>query len=113
MDNCIFCKIANGKIETNLVYEDSEIVAFPSIDPKAKVHILIVPKKHIETLEDIKDEDAGLVGKMIIVARNLAKTKGIQKRYKLAFNGGEYQQVKHIHLHLLGGSDLDSVIEKI
>lgn len=110
MDKCIFCQIANGEIPTKFEYEDNEIIAFSSIDPKAKVHLLIVPKKHIQTLEDIKNEDSDLIGQMIIVAKNLAKTKGIQNEYKLAFNGGRYQQIKHIHLHLLGGENLDSII---
>ena len=113
MDKCIFCQIANRETPTKLEYDDNEIVAFSSIDPKAKVHLLIVPKKHIQTLEDIKDEESNLIGQMIIVAKNLAKIKGIQNAYKLAFNGGKYQQVKHIHLHLLGGDNLDSVIENI
>lgn len=110
MDKCIFCQIANGETHTKLEYEDSEIVAFSSIDPQAKVHLLIVPKKHIQTLEDIKDEDSNLIGQIIIVAKNLARTKGVQNGYKLVFNGGKYQQVKHIHLHLLGGENLDSII---
>ena len=113
MDKCLFCQIANREIPTKFEYEDSELAAFSSIDPKAKVHLLIVPKKHIQTLEDIKDDDSNLIGQMIIVAKNLAKTKGIQNWYKLAFNGGGYQQIKHIHLHLLGGDNLDSVIENI
>ncbi|HBO60068.1 TPA: HIT domain-containing protein [Candidatus Berkelbacteria bacterium] len=111
--DCIFCKIANppagGEEERKLEYSDDEIVAFPSIAPKAKVHLLIVPKRHITSIDELTDEDALIVGKMIIVAKKLAQEKGISGGYKLIFNAGKYQEIKHLHLHLLGGSDLGSI----
>lgn len=109
MKDCLFCKISSGQIPTEFVYEDDEIAAFPDISPKAKVHILIVPKKHIESVADLKEDDALLVGKMVLVAKKLAEEKGISESgYRLVFNTRKDsgQIVDHIHLHLLGGGPL-------
>jgi len=111
-NNCIFCKIAKKIIPTDLVYEDDLVVAFNDINPKAPVHILIVPKKHIETIDHLQPEDEKLIGTVIFVAQKIAREKGISKKgYRLVFNvkshGG--QVVDHIHLHLLGGQKLGSV----
>ena len=109
MDECLFCKIASGGTDTKLVYEDQEIAAFNDIKPKAKVHILIVPKKHIESVADLKDDDALLAGKMILVAKKLAEEKEIaDSGYRLVFNTRKNagQFVDHIHLHLIGGGPL-------
>lgn len=113
MNNCIFCKIINRKIPADIVYEDDDIVAFNDINPKAPVHILIIPKKHIESVDDLTPEDEKLVGKMIYTAQRIAREKGINKDgYRLVFNvrshGG--QVVEHIHLHLLGGQKLGSMV---
>ena len=101
---CIFCQIANKEMESEMVYEDSEIVAFNDIHPKAKTHILIVPKKHIDTIKDLKEDDADeiLVGKMVLVAQKIAKEKGLDG-YQLLFNVGKSagQIIFHIHLHLM------------
>lgn len=104
MEDCIFCKIASGKLGT-LVYEDSELAAFRDINPEAPVHILIVPKKHIGDLNE-KGLDGGLIGRMAEAAVSLAASEGITVGgYRLVMNCGADagQSVRHIHMHLLGG----------
>ena len=104
MSDCIFCKIIQKEIPSEFIYEDNEIIAFNDINPKAKHHILIVPKKHIPTINDLNEseKDDILVAKMILVARDIAKEKELSG-YNLQFNVGESagQIVFHIHLHLL------------
>ncbi len=104
--NCIFCKIINKEMKAEFVYEDEDIVAIKDINPQAPVHILIIPKKHISTLNDITEEDDILIGKMHRVAKELAESFNISKDgYRVVFNCGPLagQSVYHIHLHLLGG----------
>jgi len=113
MENCIFCGIAKKESPAELEYEDSDIVAFYDINPKAKVHILIVPKKHISSVTTLNDADAPLVGKMVMVAKKLAEDKGIaDDGYRLIFNAGKHagQVVEHIHLHLIGGGPLGGMV---
>jgi len=102
--DCLFCKIINREIPSTMVYEDHEIVAFNDIHPKAKTHILIVPKKHIETIKDLNadEKDGVLMGKMILVAQHLGKEKSLEG-YTLQFNVGRSagQEIFHVHLHLL------------
>jgi histidine triad (HIT) family protein len=104
MDQCIFCKIINKQIPTEPVYENGEIIAFNDIHPKAKHHVLIVPKKHIPTINDLNEneQDEILVGKMFLVARDIAKERKLDG-YNLQFNVGKSagQIIFHIHLHLL------------
>jgi histidine triad (HIT) family protein len=103
---CIFCKIAGGEIPSHLVYEDKDMVAFNDINPKAPIHVLIIPKRHIEKVSDLGPEDASLVGRLVVVARQIANERGIsEKGFRLVFNCGPDagQEVNHIHLHLLGG----------
>lgn len=112
MDECIFCKIAQKQSPAELEYEDDEIVTFPDINPKAPVHLLIVPKKHISSITELTEADAPLVGKMILVAKQLAVEKGISEDgYRLVMNAGKHsgQVVDHIHLHLLGGKILGDI----
>jgi len=107
--DCVFCKIVNKETQTKLLYEDDQIVAFNSIEPKAPIHILIIPKKHIVSANNFKKEDTELIGKLILVAKDLAKEKGISEAgYRLILNTGENagQTVDHIHLHLIGGVKL-------
>jgi len=107
--DCVFCKIANKETQTKLLYEDDQIVAFNSIDPKAPIHILIIPKKHIVSTNNLEKEDKALVGKIILVAKDLAQEKGISEAgYRLTLNTGKDagQTVDHIHLHLIGGIKL-------
>lgn len=104
MSDCIFCKITGKEMDADIVYEDDEIIAFNDIYPKAKTHVLIVPKKHIDTIKDLKEDeqDEMLVGKMVLVARNIAKEKNLDG-YNLQFNVGKSagQIIFHIHLHLM------------
>lgn len=106
---CIFCKIISKKIPAEIVYEDSEILAFPDIHPTAPVHILIIPKKHIESTNDLKNFDKELIGKIILVAKKIAEDLKISnKGYKLLIRTGPDggQEVGHLHLHLIGGAKL-------
>jgi histidine triad (HIT) family protein len=114
MTNCIFCSIAQKQSPAEIEYEDEDIVSFPDINPKAKVHILIIPKKHIESVTVLKKEDGALIGKMVLVAKKIAEDKGISNDgYRLVFNAGRLggQVVDHIHLHLMGGGPLGNIIK--
>ncbi|MCH7674676.1 histidine triad nucleotide-binding protein [candidate division KSB1 bacterium] len=106
MVDCLFCKIINKEINSDILFEDDDVLAFKDINPQAPIHFLIVPKKHISTINDLQQEDEKLTGKMILTAQSLAKQENIDENgYRLVFNcnsdGG--QEVYHIHLHLLGG----------
>lgn len=104
--DCIFCKIISGKVNSRKVYEDDLIYAFEDINPQAPVHILIVPKKHIPTLLDMKAKDKPLMGHLYMTANKIAKDKGIADRgfrTLMNCNPESGQTVYHIHLHLLGG----------
>ncbi len=104
--DCIFCKIINGEIPADFVYQGERIVAFKDINPQAPIHILIVPKKHIRSINDLTEEDAPLVAEMIMVAKELAKKLGTaESGYRLFFNveKGGGQLIFHLHLHLIGG----------
>jgi histidine triad (HIT) family protein len=107
--DCIFCQIASGKIPGDIVYQDQEIIAFRDIKPKAPLHLIIIPRKHIPSLDQLKESDAALVGRMVAVANRLAKDEGVaEKGYRLAVNCGKEggQLVPHLHIHLLGGRQL-------
>lgn len=107
--DCLFCKIASGQIPANVVYRDDHLVAFEDISPKAPLHLLIIPQKHIATLNDIHDEDCELMGRLLLAASKLAKQYNIADAgYRIVnnCNAGAGQTVFHIHLHLLGGRDL-------
>ncbi len=109
MTDCLFCKIANRDIPSDIVYEDDQVVAFKDITPAAPVHTLIIPKKHISTINDIEIEDLPLVGHMILTAKQLAAENNLSEPgFRLVMNcnseGG--QTIFHIHLHLLGGRQL-------
>ncbi|HPD25459.1 MAG TPA: histidine triad nucleotide-binding protein [Candidatus Marinimicrobia bacterium] len=104
--DCIFCKIAAGKLGTEFLYESDEIVAFRDIHPKAPTHILIIPRRHIPRITDLQESDEKLVGRMVTVANTLAEKEGLKESgFRLIFNCGRDsgQEVFHIHLHLLGG----------
>ncbi len=111
MENCIFCKIAKGEIPSAKVFENESVVAFNDINPKAKVHVLVVPKKHIESVKDLQDDDGGLAGEMILAAQKIANEKGLEG-YKLVFNVGKDggQIVEHLHLHLLSGDFKNALV---
>ena len=104
--DCLFCKIINKDIKSKEVYEDDKVFAFEDINPQAPLHVLIVPRKHFANLNDMKEEDEGLVGHMLSTAAKIAKEKGVaEKGYRTVFNTNSDagQEVFHIHLHVLGG----------
>ena len=109
MSDCLFCNMVSGDIEPDTVYEDDDILAFNDISPQAPTHILIIPKRHIATLNDATADDAALLGRLNLVAAELAREKGFDEAgYRVVMNcnaaGG--QAVYHIHLHLLGGRQM-------
>ncbi len=109
MENCIFCKIINREIPSSIVYEDEEIIAFKDVNPVAPVHILVIPKKHIDSVINIEKEDELLIGKIYSVINKVAKQEGIDKKgFRIIVNCGEDggQEVKHLHFHLIGGKKL-------
>jgi len=104
MADCLFCKIIEKKIPASLVYEDDRVIAFNDINPQAPTHILVLPKRHIETLNDVGTEDDQLIGELVRRAMTLAKDRKISS-FRTVFNTNREagQSVFHIHLHLLGG----------
>jgi histidine triad (HIT) family protein len=106
MAECIFCKIAAGKIPADKIFEGEEVIAFRDVNPQAPHHVLIIPRRHIESVNELKEEDAPLVTKMILAAKEIAGKLGVaQSGYRLVLNTNRAagQAVFHIHLHLLGG----------
>jgi histidine triad (HIT) family protein len=111
--DCIFCQIAAGDISSDFVYSDDEIVAFNDIHPLARVHILVIPRRHIRAASDVTEADAPLLARMILVANQIAREKGITGTgYRLVINSGLEggQLVPHLHLHVLGGQKLNDVL---
>ncbi len=111
----VFTKIINRELPADIVYEDDDIIAFVPLRKQAPIHLLIVPKKEIYTLNDIKDEDTLLVGKLFLVAKKLAKENGIAETgYRLTINTNEDagQSVFHLHVHLLGGRALGTMVNQ-
>ena len=111
MSTCIFCQIAKHQVPSKIEYEDKEIIAIQDIKPATKVHLLVLSKKHIESVNDLKEPDTKLIGKMVLTAKKLAqKYHTDQKGYKLVLNTGPWsgQTISHLHLHLLGGQPLTS-----
>jgi len=109
MSDCLFCKIVDGTILAKKVYEDQHVIAFHDINPKAKVHVLVIPKKHLETLMDVQEEDLPLMGKITSVIQTVAKDlqiadSGFRVINNCKEDGG--QEVFHLHYHLLGGEKL-------
>ncbi|MDX2439489.1 MAG: histidine triad nucleotide-binding protein [Desulfobacterales bacterium] len=103
---CIFCKIVNGEIPTEFLYQDDKLVVFRDINPHAPVHILIVPKKHMRSINDLTENDREIISHMIMVGKDMAKKESVNlSGYKLLFNveRGGGQVIFHLHLHLIGG----------
>ena len=112
----VFTKIINREIPATIVYEDTDIISFVPLKKQARVHLLIVPKKEIYTINDLGDEDTLLLGKMMMVAKKLARENGISETgYRLTINVNEDagQSVFHIHMHLLGGNKLGPMVDRI
>ena len=109
MTDCLFCKVVDGDIPADVVHKTDTVVAFRDINPQAPTHILIVPREHIATINDIADDHQSLIGSLYTVARDVARQEGlVEDGYRVVMNCGEGagQSVFHIHLHQLGGRDL-------
>jgi histidine triad (HIT) family protein len=105
-DDCIFCRIARGEIPAKVVREDDDTIAFRDIDGKAPVHVLVIPRRHVASVNDLEPADEALVGRLFTAARELAAAEGLTDGgYRLVMNTGPDagQSVAHIHLHVLGG----------
>jgi histidine triad (HIT) family protein len=109
MEDCIFCKIISGEIPSTKVYEDEDFFAFKDIAPVAPVHVLVIPKKHIQSIAALTEEDAAIAGKMLYAIQKVAALMGLaDDGYRVVFNTGEKagQSVHHMHAHILGGKEM-------
>ena len=108
MQDCIFCKIVKKEIPAGIVYEDNSVLVFKDINPAAPVHLLLIPKKHIPTFFDLKEEDSGLLGELHLAAARVARDMGLEKGFRLVSNCNRDagQLVFHIHYHLMAGRAL-------
>ena len=107
--DCVFCQIVAGKIPSETLYQDEEVIAFRDINPLAPTHVLIIPKRHIPSLAQLTDDEMPLIGHMARVANQLAREEGVSESgYRLVISSGEEggQVVPHLHMHLLGGRKL-------
>ena len=104
MSDCIFCKIKDGEIPVEVAYEDDKVFCFHDADPQAPVHVLMIPKKHIESIDAVADEDAELLGHMMTKIKVVAAKLGLENGYRVVINCGEdgFQTVMHLHIHILG-----------
>jgi histidine triad (HIT) family protein len=106
MDDCLFCKIADGRIPAKLVHQDEDTVAFEDLDPQAPVHLLVVPRRHVARVSELTPEDDAVMGKLYRVAASLARARGVAEggfRVVMNTNADGGQVIFHVHLHLLGG----------
>lgn len=108
MEDCIFCKIVNGDIPSTKVYEDDDFYAFKDIAPVAPVHVLVIPKKHIQSIAALTPDDAEVAGKMLFTIQKVANLLGLKDGFRVVFNTGEKagQTVHHMHAHILGGKEM-------
>lgn len=109
MSDCLFCRLASGEISTDFVYSDDEIIAFRDINPQAPVHVLIVPRKHIENYATASNDDDPLLGRMCRVAAEVARDEGVaDSGFRTVVNNGPdaHQSVQHLHMHVLGGRQM-------
>lgn len=108
MSDCIFCRIASGEIPANKIHEDDDIVAFHDIHPVAPVHFLVIPKRHIPSLADVQAEDSPLLGKLMTMVGKLAREQGCTEGFRTIINTGRVgrQEVYHLHVHVLGGTEV-------
>lgn len=108
MADCIFCKIADGEIPSEIVYSDDTCVAFRDVNPQAPTHILVIPREHIESVNDINGENSGIVAHIFEVIGKIAEEEGLDNGYRVVSNVGEdgQQTVPHLHFHVIGGRSL-------
>ena len=102
MKNCIFCKIINEELPTEFVHRDKDVFVFRDINPKAPVHLLVVPRAHIKSFLDIRDNQISLLTNLLKVIQRLVRSQKLQSGYRVVVNGGTRQEVEHLHFHLLG-----------
>lgn len=105
MDNCVFCRIIRGELPADVIFESEQIIAFTDAHPLAPTHVLVVPKKHIVSLDDLTDSDTALGGELLLAIKEVAARAGVSGGYKVVTNCGESagQVVPHLHFHVLGG----------
>jgi len=109
MENCLFCKIINKEVPLEIVFEDEKFLVFKDIDPQAPVHLLIVPKEHIESVNHLEEKNKELIGELFLITKKIARDQKVAKDgYRLILNVGKKggQTIDHLHLHLLGGKTL-------
>ena len=108
MNNCAFCRIVRGEAAARIVYRDEDVTAFHDLHPRAPIHLLIVPNRHMAGVAEVEPEDEVVLGKLFVVARRLAEQEDIVDGYRLVVNNGPRagQSVFHLHMHLLGGRSL-------
>ena len=108
MNDCIFCKIVAGKIPSKKAFENDDLLAFHDVNAQAPVHLLVIPKRHVATLDEARDEDRDLLGKILLAIPEIARANGIAGAYRVVNNCGAEagQSVFHIHFHLLGGREM-------
>jgi histidine triad (HIT) family protein len=107
--DCLFCKILNGDIPADIIYESDSAIAFRDVNPQAPTHVLVIPRKHVATINDLNEEDQEIVGSLYLAAKDIARAEGLSDegyRAVMNCNEGAGQSVFHIHLHVLGGRAL-------
>ena len=104
MSDCLFCKIRDGEIPSIKVYEDEKVLCFHDVDPQAPVHVLLIPKQHIASINDVTDDDADILSYMMLKVKDIAEMLGLENGYRVVIHCGEdgLQTVQHLHLHILG-----------
>ncbi|MDH5564132.1 MAG: histidine triad nucleotide-binding protein [Nitrospirota bacterium] len=110
MDDCVFCQIASGAIPAKVLYEDDQVMAFHDMNPQARVHVLVIPKRHMASLAEAQDSDTAVLGQVMLVCAKMAQECGIvESGYRVVANTGRSagQSVFHLHLHVLGGRSFD------
>lgn len=105
MTDCLFCKIRDGEIPADIIYKDADVIAFRDIHPKAPVHFLVIPRRHIANLFDVTPDDEGLMGRIQLVIPTIAREQGLDSGFRTVLNTGPggHQEVYHMHYHVLGG----------
>jgi histidine triad (HIT) family protein len=113
-DNCLFCKIVRGEIPCRKVYEDAEVLAFHDINPVAPVHFMLVPKQHVASLFDAREEHTDLLGRMLLLAPRLAREQGLENGFRTVINSGKGggQEVFHLHIHVIGGGNIPPMVKR-
>ena len=106
MNDCLFCKISEKKIPAEIIYEDEQCIAFKDVQPKADTHFLVIPRKHIKHLADLKAEDSKLISHMMLTLPEIALSQGLKNGFRTVANTGEGggQEIYHLHFHILGGA---------